>query len=226
MRRILCTMVCLWILAVPAQAASNAKYAAITFDDGPSGAYTLRLLEGLRQREVKATFLLCGYRLKDFPGIAEKIIADGHEIGCHGYSHKNMQAMSRREIAREITDTQALLPPDTQLRFLRPPGGCCSESVRQVAEAKRLGILQWSVDPRDWEVKDALAVSQTVLSQVHDGDVILLHDMYDSSVDAALDIIDKLTARGFRFVTVSQLAALRETPVRPGKIYHSFPAKE
>jgi len=92
-----------------------------------------------------------------------------------------------------------------------------------VAEARGLAILNWSVDPRDWAVQDADAVAREVVKNVADGDVILLHDMSDSSVTAALKIIDQLSTQGYRFVTVSQLAALRGCIPKAGKTYHSFP---
>lgn len=226
MSRILSALLSLLMLAVPTFGENSTKYAALTFDDGPSGRYTRALLDGLQERQVKATFLLCGYRMKDYPQELERIAADGHEIGCHGYSHKNMQALGRREIAGEIMDTEALYPPGTRVRFLRPPGGCCNDAVKQVAEARGLAILQWSVDPRDWATDNVQEITDFVVDNTGDGDIILLHDMSDSSVEAALTIIDRLKERGFQFVTVSELAALRHTTLRPGKTYFRFPKKE
>lgn len=222
MRRIAMLLCCLLLLVLPAEAEENAKYVALTFDDGPSGRYTDRLLDGLKERDAHATFLLCGYRIKQYPQEAKRIQSEGHEIGNHGYSHRNMQQLSRREIAQELIDTQALLE-GVNIRFLRPPGGCCSDGVRQIAQARGLAILNWSVDPRDWASHDASAVEAAVLKNVADGDVILLHDMSDSSVSAALRIIDQLSAQGYRFVTASQLAALRGCVPKAGKTYHSFP---
>lgn len=222
MRRLLCFALCLCVFILPVRAEGDAKYLAITFDDGPSGRYTRRLLDGLEQRGVKATFLLCGYRIRQYPQETQRIVQDGHEIGCHGFTHNNMQDMSRREIASEIKDTLALLPENARVSFLRPPGGCCGENVRQVAEALGLGILSWSVDPRDWATNDASLIERSVMNKVTDGDVILLHDMSDSSVDAALDVIEELSNQGFRFVTVSELAALRGVRIAPGKTYSRF----
>ena len=95
MRRFLAILLCLTFLPLPARAAET-KYVALTFDDGPSGKHTRQLLDGLYDRGVQATFLLCGYRIKEYPDIAQRIFDEGHEIGCHGYSHKNMKTMSRR----------------------------------------------------------------------------------------------------------------------------------
>lgn len=206
----------LLFLAVPAFA--QAPSVALTFDDGPSGRFTKTLLDGLKERQVKATFFLCGYRLKDYPELARRMVEEGHELGCHGFSHNSMQTMSRRDIAEEISATLALLPENARVRFLRPPGGCCSESVAQVAGAKQMPILQWSVDPQDWALHDAAVIKNRVTETVRDGDVILLHDMSTSSVQAALAIVDTLQARGYRFVTASQLFS--GTRLKPGSVYY------
>lgn len=222
-RKILGCLLCLCLLTQGVQAESE-KYVALTFDDGPSGRYTRQLLDGLKERGAKATFLLCGYRIKEYPAEAQRIADEGHEIGIHGYSHKNMKGMSRGDIAQEIQDTQALLPANCRAKFLRPPGGAVSDAVRQVGETMNLGILNWSVDPRDWAKSSSGAVEQMVVKNVTDGDVILLHDMTESSVKAALQIIDHLSQQGYRFVTVSELASLRGCPIKAGKTYCSFPA--
>lgn len=226
MRRMFSAVLILSMLIFPAKAAEQAKYVALTFDDGPSGKYTRQLLDGLQERGVKATFLLCGYRMKEYPDITQRIFDEGHEIGYHGYSHDNMKTMSRRAIAQELVDSQMLLPEDCDPVFFRPPGGCCSDGVRQVAEARLLAILSWSVDPRDWATTDRLAVEKAVLGKVKDGDIVLLHDMTDSSVAAALDIVDTLQMQGFRLVTVSELAKLRGAKIKPGQTYTCFPPKQ
>ena len=222
MRRIVALVLRLSFLVLPVQA-QEAKYVALTFDDGPSGKYTRQLLDGLYDRGVQATFLLCGYRMRDYPDLTRRIYDEGHEIGYHGFTHKNMKTMSRREIARELTDSQALLPEGCRPVFLRPPGGCCSDAVRQVAEARNLAILNWSVDPRDWATHDTAAVERSVLKNIKDGDIVLLHDMSASSVQAALDIIDVLLEQEYEIVTVSCLARLREAKLKPGQTYSRFP---
>ena len=223
MRRFLALLFCLSFLILPVRAAEDTKYVALTFDDGPSGKYTRQLLNGLYDRGVQATFLLCGYRMKDYPDIAQRIFDEGHEIGYHGYTHNNMKEMSRRDIAAEIIDSQALLPQECDPVFLRPPGGCCSDAVRQVAEARNLAILSWSIDPRDWATNDTIAIEKAVLGNIKDGDIVLLHDMTTSSVNAALDIVDTLLEEDFEIVTVSELARLRGAKLKPGKVYTSFP---
>lgn len=224
MRRILaCIFILLVLPVLPVQAAPAEKYVALTFDDGPSGRFTRRLLEGLYEREAKATFFLCGYRVQQYPDLTARIYQEGHEIGLHGFTHNSMASMSRREIAKELIDSQALLPEGCQPVLLRPPGGKCTDGVRQVAQARGLAILGWSVDPRDWAAEDTAAIEKQILRQVKDGDIILLHDMTASSVQAALDIVDALDKQGYRFVTVSELRKIREKKLTPGEIYTRFP---
>ena len=222
MRKFLSIFLSLSLLILPAEA-KETKYVALTFDDGPSGKYTRKLLDGLYDRGVQATFLLCGYRMKDYPDLTQRIVDEGHEIGYHGYTHKNMQSMSRRAIAQELEDSQTLLPEGCRPVFLRPPGGCCSDAVRQVAQVRNLAILGWSVDPRDWATHDAAAIERAVLKNVGDGDIVLLHDMSDSSVKAALDIVDVLLQKDYEIVTVSRLVRIRGVRLRSGQAYSRFP---
>lgn len=222
LQRVLCLILCLSLLCIPVRAESAPKYVALTFDDGPSGRYTARLLDGLAQRDVTATFFLCGYRLKEYPKLAARIQNEGHEIGLHGYSHSSMKKMDNEQLEREIADTFALLPPGCRPLFLRPPGGATSGNLENASRQAGLAILNWTVDPRDWASHDAPAIAAAVTGSVTDGDVILMHDMSDSSVDAAFAIIDRLKKQGFRFVSAKELARLKGCAIEPGKIYKSF----
>ena len=214
MRRAMVLLFSLTVLILPVRAVQGRKYVALTFDDGPSGRYTRTLLDGLYDR------------IKDYPDIAQRIFDEGHEIGLHGYSHDSMKSMSRRTIAQELMDTESLLPEGCHPAFLRPPGGFSTDSVRQVAEARGLAILHWSVDPQDWEIHNKKAIEKAVLEQVKDGDIILLHDMTMSSVEAALAIVDELLQQDYEFVTVSELARIRGIRPKPGTVYKKFPALE
>lgn len=220
MRKILIFLLCLSLLC-PVYAQAE-RYVALTFDDGPSGRFTRELLDGLRNRQVSATFLLCGYRIQEYPELAQRIYAEGHEIGLHGFSHENMAKMTQQQVQKELSDTLKLLPAGCKPAFLRPPGGNCSPEVTAAAKAFGIGILHWSVDPRDWASEDALMIQNTVVRTVRDGDVILLHDMSASSVEAALAIVDELHSQGFTFVTASQLAQLRGISIHPGSVYLRF----
>ena len=130
--------------------------------------------------------------------------------------------MCQQDTAQEIKKAMALLPDGCEVSFLRPPGGLCSKCIQTVAEEFELSILHWSVDPKDWAINDVKLIENTVISRVRDGDVILLHDMSDSSVEAALGIVDTLQGQGFRFVTASELARVRNIALVPGEKYARF----
>ena len=220
-KRLALLIVCC-LLFTPVRAAEHEKLVTLTFDDGPSGRFTRKLLDGLEERGAKATFLLCGYRMAQYPDLTQRIFQEGHEIGLHGYSHKPMQAMCQRDTAQEIRKAMALLPDGCEVSFLRPPGGLCSACIQTVAEEFGLSILHWSVDPKDWATADAKSIENTVVRRVRDGDVSLLHDISDSSVEAALAIVDALQEKGFRFVTASELAQSRDIVLIPGTKYTRF----
>lgn len=223
MKKICALLLCLCLLPLPVRAQGEEKLVALTFDDGPSGKYTCRLLDGLAQRDVHATFFLCGYRIEQYRELTQRIYEAGHEIGLHGYSHSSMGNMCRRDAEQEIEMTMDLMPEGCPVAFLRSPGGQCGKCVRAAAALAGLAILNWSVDPQDWATNDPKIIENRVLSRVRDGDVILLHDMSASSVEAALAIVDQLQRQGFRFVTASELARLRNVPVTPGETYRRFP---
>ena len=134
-----------------AQAAEE-KYLAMTFDDGPSGRFTRRLLEELEGRQSRVTFFLCGYRLEQYPDMAGRMLEAGHEIGLHGYSHACMENMSPEKLEWELSKTEALLREQTGTTsyLLRPPGGQTNQAVIHAAESHGLSLITWSVDPKDW----------------------------------------------------------------------------
>ena len=198
---------------------------ALTFDDGPRPATTGRLLDGLALRELPATFFLVGSRLAGDPegqALVRRMAAEGHQIGVHTFDHVMLTDLSRRDYDAQVGRTRALLgriagPGDY---WLRPPYGITDRTAEQWAASP---LVLWSVDPEDWRDRDIHRIVSAVTEHVKDGDIILLHDIYDSSVDAALAIADDLTARGFTFVTVEQLAALRGVSPQAGVKYHKFP---
>lgn len=222
MKRFFIAVLCLCMICIPVSAEQEEKLVALTFDDGPSGRYTRKLLDGLEERNAKATFFLCGYRMEQDPGLTERIFQEGHEIGLHGYSHKPMQNMCSCDVVQELKNATGLLPEGCQTVFLRCPGGTCSRCTREAAASLGLSLAYWSVDPRDWATDNASAIEKEVLDHVQDGDIILMHDMSNSSVDAALLIVDELMEEGFRFVTLSALSEAKGVSPVPGKQYSSF----
>ena len=201
-----------------------AGYLALTFDDGPSGPITEHLLDGLARRDVHATFFLCGYRMEQYPAPLSRYIAEGHELGVHSTVNADLTRLSRKEVRQDIAATrnQIFAATGVQPLLLRPPGGAYNDTVIREAEAEGLSILLWSMDTRDWSTHDPDRVLRTMARGVEDGDIILMHDMSMSSVEAALELVDDLQARGYRFVTVSELASLRSQALIPGQVYRNF----
>ena len=199
-------------------------YIALTFDDGPSGQYTARLLDGLQARGVHATFFLCNYRIQAYSYLMPRYAAEGHELASHSATHATLTACSPANLAAELDVTSAALQAATGTAptLMRPPGGAYNGPVLRALQARGLSCILWNVDPQDWLLRDRQKVVDAVLSSVGDGDIVLLHDMSDASVDAALEIIDTLQARGYRFVTVSELAARKGVTLEPGKVYRGF----
>ena len=201
------------------------KYVALTFDDGPTGALTAQLLDGLRERYVSATFFLCGYRAEEYPALVRRMAEEGHELAIHGWRHAYLHTMAQAEIREELKGTGELIAGLTGVRpkLFRPPGGLCSETVMEEAAQEGLSAILWSVDPEDWSTHDAGAVVRRVQKKARDGDILLMHDLRPSSVTAALRLIDQMTAQGYQFCTVSELAAIRGKRLEAGEKYYKFP---
>lgn len=177
---------------------------AITFDDGPSGRYTGRLLDGLKERNVKASFFLIGENAEENPELVERIYKEGHLIGNHTYSHVQMTHLSEEAAVREIEKTDQVISAITgeHVAYMRPPFGAWQRELEVRMEV--LPVL-WSVDPLDWTTENVDEIVSKVVTEVEEGDIILLHDCYASSVEAALRIVDILQKEGYEFVTVDRL---------------------
>ncbi|MCI7108537.1 MAG: polysaccharide deacetylase family protein [Lachnospiraceae bacterium] len=180
------------------------KQVAITFDDGPNPNYTVKLLDGLKKRGVKATFFLLGSEVEQYPEIVEAIHENGHLIGVHSYEHVNFGQIGDAAAVEQIDRTQEAIYDVTgeYAGYIRPPYGCWKKELD--TEVPMIEVL-WDVDPLDWATTDADTVVQRILSDVEDGSVILLHDASESSVQAALTTIDILQEQEYEFVTVEEL---------------------
>ena len=208
--------------AVPAEGGAELpageKYVALTFDDGPRRSTTERLLDGLKERGAKATFFLIGQQIEDNAALVTRMAEEGHQIGNHTWSHQRLDGAHPDEAAQEVERTEAALEAllGGGEYWLRPPYG-------QVSEGAEFGVplVKWSVDPRDWESRDAGKVAQAILSHVEPGSIILLHDIYPTSVDAALRVVDRLQAEGYWFVTVEELLWLNGVRPEAGTMYRT-----
>jgi len=177
---------------------------AITFDDGPNETWTPKLLEGLKKRGVKATFFVIGQKAESHSELIQKMYEEGHLIGNHTYSHVQLTTISKEEACQEIQKTCQVLYNITgeYPQFIRAPFGCWDEALECDVS---LIPVKWNIDTLDWTTKNTVGIVNKAVSQAKDNGIILLHDNYESSVEAALQIIDKLQQQGYEFVTVEEL---------------------
>jgi len=200
---------------------ADPKMVALTFDDGPRRATTTALLDALAQRGVQATFFLIGEQVPGNEDILRRMDEEGHQIGIHTYDHVMLTGLNAADFSAQVDRTRTVLKNALGHNdfLLRPPYGMVDAGVRQRAGCP---IILWSVDPTDWDDKNADRIVEQVVREAKDGDILLLHDIYASSVEAAVRIVDELHARGFLFVTVEELARERQIKLLPGEVYHSF----
>lgn len=195
---------------------------ALTFDDGPRNTTTGPLLDGLALREVPATFFLVGERIPGNEDLISRMSSEGHQIGVHTFTHIMLRNISKAEFDFQVGQSRALLGELLGAGdfWLRPPYGIMDETVPEWCGSP---LILWSVDPEDWKYQDEGLVVSSVLNCVKDGDIILMHDIYQSSVDAALQIVDRLLDEGYCFVTVEQLMEQRHISPECGRIYRRIP---
>lgn len=188
---------------VPAMAYYE-KVVALTFDDGPGYKTTMMLLDGLRERNVHATFFLLGEKIEERREVVEKMKEDGHLIGNHTYDHVQLDAINIECAKDEIAKTNEIIQEITgdYPIYVRPPYGCWN---RELEDAISLTPVLWTLDTTDWNTRDVERIVNYVMEEVESGDIILMHDIYDTSVAAALEIVDQLQAKGYVFVTVDEL---------------------
>ncbi len=182
------------------------KKVALTFDDGPSEnpEITNRLLDELNTRGVKATFFLLGVNAEKNPETVKRIAEEGHLLGNHSYSHINIEQASDEEVIADFQKSREVIEEITgvKLEFLRPPYGIWREELEEV-----IGLVpvMWSVDPLDWNTDNVEKIVNKVVTDTEENDIILMHDSSESSIEAAICIIEHLTEAGFEFVTVDEL---------------------
>lgn len=177
---------------------------ALTFDDGPHPFYTRQLLDGLKERGVKATFFVTGKNAETHPELIRRMSEEGHLIGNHTYSHIQLTPGNREAFRQELMKTSEIVRRITgkDVIYVRPPYGAWDKAFE--TELNMFPVL-WDVDPLDWCSTNAASVAQKVISSTEENSVILMHDCYESTVTAALAAVDELTAQGYSFVTVDEI---------------------
>jgi len=195
------------------------SYIALTFDDGPKRGTTDRLLDGLKERGASATFFLVGEQAALYPDLVQRMKEEGHQVGNHTWSHVRLKG-DPDVILEEIGKNEILLGNilGGEGYWLRPPYGLIDMNSNLKISVP---MVKWSVDPRDWESRNTEKVFRAVLQAVAPNSIILLHDIYPSSVDAALKIVDQLQAEGYLFVTVEELLRLNGVTPQTGILYRT-----
>ena len=200
----------------------DGPFVALTFDDGPRSSTTTALLDGLSRRGVRATFFVIGENVAGNENLLIRMEREGHQIGLHTFHHKSLALVGGADFCAEVDQLRDTLRGllDQESFMLRPPYGMITPANRARAGSP---IILWSVDPEDWSDQDTARQVSVILETVQDGGIILLHDIYPSSVDTALQVVDELLAQGYKFVTVEELFAVRGVTPENGKEYRKLP---
>lgn len=177
---------------------------ALTFDDGPHAIFTEQLLDGLKEKGVVATFFLLGCNIEGNEEIVSRMQKEGHLIGNHTDSHVQLTLLDSSTASEEISSTNMKIFNITghMPEYIRPPFGCWNESIATNID---MTAVLWDIDPLDWKGKNTERIVSYICHNAEDGDIILLHDVYKTSVEAALEVVDYFKERGFEFVTVEEL---------------------
>ena len=206
------------------------KMLALTFDDGP-GQYTEELLDILAQYNAKATFFMTGsngsFGVAHYPEAVRRMVELGCELGNHSYDHTKLSTLDAQGIADEYAKVDALISDITGgsiTTLARTPGG---ETDTSVTQAVGKPCIHWDLDTRDWETKDTQSTIDRVLgANLEDGDVILMHDIWQPTIEACKTLIPELINQGFQLVTISEMAAAHGVELQNGVTYYNFTAKE
>ncbi|MBI4733793.1 MAG: polysaccharide deacetylase family protein [Rubrobacteridae bacterium] len=191
---------------------------AITFDDGPNPNYTPQLLDILKEKGVKATFFVVGLHVKKYPDIAKRIVDEGHDIGNHTYTHKDMVPSTRRMVLAQVNKTDHVITKITGVKtsLFRPPRGIYGSAVRRLlVDEKKYRMILWSVSSVDWRGISATAIHKRIMRYVRPGSILLFHDSgalvrregasRENTVEALPTVIDSLIAKGYRIVTITEM---------------------
>lgn len=205
--------------------AVSGKLVALTFDDGP-GPYTDKLLDELADRNISATFFVLGSCVEWFPDTVRRMADDGHEIGSHTYSHRTLTKLTSDEVRSEIQKTNDVIFSATGgvvPTLIRPPGGYYSNEIREICAEAGMSLVFWSVDTQDWKNRDKDAILSMAFDSemyhIKDGSIVIMHDIYETTVEAVTEMIDRLLEDDYSFVTVSELLASQYEQILPGEVY-------
>ncbi len=202
---------------------TTAPMVAFTFDDGPNPEYTNRILDVLNVNYSHATFFVVGNNAESYPEILQNILSSGSEIGNHTYHHANLTKADDDTIEKEISDVNRAVKNATgeKATLIRPPYGAYDDNVMALLTEP---VVLWDLDTEDWSSRNAQDIAEKVLSTVKDGDIVLMHDIYDSTAEAVEIMVPKLKEMGYQIVSVSQMAQYKGRTLELGKAYGEIDA--
>lgn len=194
---------------------------ALTFDDGPRPQSTGRILNTLEAYNSCATFFVVGYLAASYPDILRRMDSMGCQIGNHTYNHPDLSKLSAYGITSQISRTDAIVESavGSVPTAIRPPYGSRNSIVINTCDKP---LILWSIDTLDWKSRNAASVINKALASVSDGDIILMHDLYDSTAAAVETIVPELISRGFQLVTVDEMSYYKNRPMSAHNAYSSF----
>ena len=196
---------------------TEGPYIAMTFDDGPSATLTPKLLDLLAARHIKVTFFVIGENVAEHPEIVARAAREGHEIGNHSWSHPNFAKMSQEGVRSQLQRTDDAIKNATGKRptLMRPPYGSLTDREKHwIHDEFGYQIILWDVDPYDWKRPGPAVVRNRILKETRPGSIVLSHDIHPGTIEAMPSTLDALEAKGFKFVTVSELIGMA-TPETP-----------
>lgn len=193
---------------------------ALTFDDGPS-RYTPEILKVLKENNSLATFFVLGTEVNKFKDTLNQAIADGNQIGNHTYNHKDLTKLTDEDLYKQVqgTDDLIFIASGYKSTVMRPPYGASDEALN-----KKIGkpVIKWSIDTRDWENRNTQMILDNIFKNVKDGDIVLMHDLYGTTAEAAKIAIPKLIEMGYQLVTIDELSQYKGVPLIAGHQYYSI----
>lgn len=200
---------------------SNKKLIAFTFDDGPSYIGTNKLLDNLDKYNARVTFFVLGSRVENYKDTLTKAYKMGNTIGNHTYSHSNLLKLDNYSVMDEIKKTNETIKNITgsEAIYLRPPYGNINSDIKNISN---MYTILWDLDTEDWKNKDKDRIADYIVSNAHDGAIVLLHDLYETSVDGALLAMERLEKEGYAFVTIDEMIKIKDIQLDINKNYYQI----
>lgn len=201
----------------------DGPYIAMTFDDGPHATNTPKLLDLAAKRHIKLTFFVLGECVQQNPAVLQREVAEGHEIGNHSWSHPNLAKLSDEAVRSQLRRTDELIVKTAGIKpkLMRPPYGELTKRQRiWINHDFNYKVILWDVDPLDWKRPGPSVVASRIIAGTRPGSIILSHDIHPPTIEAMPQVFDALLAKGFKFVTVSELLAMNKGGDRPEVTNH------